>query len=211
MRLEKDIFWFQVIAREVSLPLWCFLVAKDIRKPVEYPDLDLPWFKENKIYLGHLGGESEEYYALRKRLESLLLPLAEAAATEAEFSFVLKHCDTFDFNIQEIIWAKKRKLDEPEHFRLHERSLKSENARRLTAIELSETEEELWSFVNGVMAEMPRFDTATEKAVKKMLTITTKLSTLKSLYDSYLHTQVDWRFDIARRIIELKNDSLLEV
>ncbi len=209
---NKNIFWLQMIAVEVKMPLWCFLVAYGIRKPVEYSDFNLDWFKENHIYLGHLGGESEEYYALRKRHEMLLLPYAQAAVSEDEIRFVLDHLDTFNQDIREVARDKWKKLKEPERYRAHEKSLKSENARRLTAVELSETEEELWSFVTGgPMAESPRFDTATELAVKKMTQTTTKLSTLKWLYESYLHTQIDWRFDIVRRIVELKETELLEV
>jgi hypothetical protein len=202
------------LSNHTKIPFWRFAVGLSLRPALNYDIDDVEWLTYNLMHISHLrpdGYGSEDYYAMRKRHDELLLSLAEKAETDEEIDFVLKNLDAFMSKASEVIGEKAMSRRRPKDFEYHERVLKGKNAERSTHLELAKTEDDLWPLLTGPMAESPHFDTVTEPAFRKMIEVTKRLKTLQWICNgtatSYL---TDVQFAVAARVYELFKAKELE-
>jgi hypothetical protein len=195
----SDLLGFSELSQ---IPYWCFVVAFELRPAVQYSGMtDVEWLFNNLFHISHLkpdGYESEEYYAMRKRLDEILLGLTRTAETEEEIDYILAHVGPFMSPAGEAIAEKAMRRRTPEKFRHHERSLKGRNGERSVQLDLADTEKDLERLVSpSLTAELPHFDTVTAPAYLKLAATTHSLFILKWIYDCTNLTMLDIRFAVA--------------
>ncbi len=201
------------VAEKTKIPYWRFAVGLGLRPAMQYEVDDIEWLTYNLMHISHLrphGYDSEDFYAMMKRHDELLLALAKKAETDEEIDYVLSNLHAYARNAQEIICEKAMSRRRPKEFSYHEKSLKGKNAERAAHLELAKTEEDLWQIMNGPIAESPRFDTVSELAFRKMIEVTTKLSTLQWICNCTSTTALtEVQFNVAKRAYELWRTSTL--
>ena len=214
MTREPQVTELMWLEEKTKIPYWCFAVALDIRPVLKYSGTDLEWLKYNLLYISNLrphGHWSEEYFAMRMRYEEILLDLANSAKTDEEIDYVLRNTGPFVCKASEIIAEKTMKRRRPAQYKFHRKSLKGENAKRLAELQQAKTEEDLWPLVNGVIAELPQYDTVTEAALTKLIKVTRSMETIEWIVSSTTVTHLPVRFDLCRRVYELwKTQTLVE-
>lgn len=203
------------LSNHTKIPFWRFAVSLGLRSALSYDIDDVEWLTDNLMYICRMkpdGYGSEDYYAMRKRHDELLVALAEKAETDKEIDFVLKNLDVFSSKAGEVIAEKTMRLRLPEYYPHHERSVKGRDAERAAHLELAKTEADLWEILcNPSPCELPHFDTVTKPASLKMIGLTNKLSTLQWFCNRMTSLDVDEvKFDVAKRAYELFKAGELE-
>ncbi len=202
------------ISEETKIPYWRFAVGLGLRPAMHYEVDDIEWLGYNIMHISHLkphGYNSEDFYAMVKRHDALLLALAEKAETDEEIDYVLNNLAAFPGKAGEVIAQKAMRLRRPKDYPYHERSLKGKNAERAAHLELAETEDDLWPLMYApTPMELPCFDTVTEHVFRKMIGVTVKLSTLQWICNCTSTTRLtDIQFEVAARAYALFKASKL--
>jgi hypothetical protein len=186
--LKIDISGMLHLARTLDIPFWEFELATGTRQTIQYPDMELEELAEYKLRVTfQLPDTDEQTYAIQMKLIKTLEELASKAETDEEVAAVIRHLPSYYIPASDTAWEKRLAKVEPERLLQHKRLLRLEFAKRDAELSCCETAEEVLRLCcRHMIAQLPWYDTHTEKAFLQLIEMTEDIDILKEVRERSL-------------------------